>query len=124
MKMKANVVHVTHHESPIAVPSKLVVKIYDCVHILFSPQNASRFHNYRQYIQTKRVVSRADQVIAVSNSTRDDVINIFHVNPSKVTVIHNALDDRFRESAQEDAAQVLERYQLKDPFILYSGRIR
>src|SRR4029079_9305351 len=45
-------------------------------------------------------------------------------DPSKVTVIHNALDNRFRQSEEEDAAQVLERYQLKDPFILYSGRIR
>jgi len=124
MNLKPDVVHVTHHETPIVVPSKLVVTIHDCVHILFPPENASRFHNYRQYKQTKRVVNRAAQVIAVSNSTRDDIINIFRVDPSKVTVIHNALDNRFRQSEEEDAAQVLERYQLKDPFILYSGRIR
>jgi len=124
MKLKTDVVHVTHHETPIIVPSRLVVTIHDCVHILFPPENASRFHNYRQYMQTKRVVNRAAQVIAVSNSTRDDIVNIFRVDPSKVTVIHNALDNRFRQSEEEDAAQVLERYQLKDPFILYSGRIR
>jgi len=123
-KHEVDIVHVTHHESPIAVPSKLVVTIHDCVHILFPSENLSRFRNYRQYLLTKRVVSRASQVIAVSDSTKDDLISIFNLNPSKISVIHNALDDRFTLTAAENPDQVLERYQLKDPFILYSGRIR
>jgi glycosyltransferase involved in cell wall biosynthesis len=124
-KHAVDIVHVTHHESPIAVPTRLVVTIHDCVHILFPPENFSRFHNYRRYLRTKRVVNRADKVIAVSDSTKDDLISIFNLPPSKISVIHNALDDRFTlTTAAENPAQVLERYQLKDPFILYSGRIR
>jgi glycosyltransferase involved in cell wall biosynthesis len=124
-KHQVDIFHVTHHESPIAVPARLVVTIHDCVHILFPQENLSRFRNYQRYLRTKRVVNRADKVIAVSDSTKDDLINIFNVTPSKISVIHNALDDRFTlTTAAEDPAQVLERYQLKDPFILYSGRIR
>lgn len=124
-KHKVDIFHVTHHESPIAVPARLVVTIHDCVHILFPQENLSRFRNYQRYLRTKRVVNRADKVIAVSDSTKDDLINIFNVTPSKISVIHNALDDRFTlTTAAENPAQVLERYQLKDPFILYSGRIR
>jgi glycosyltransferase involved in cell wall biosynthesis len=124
-KHKVDIFHVTHHESPIAVPARLVVTIHDCVHILFPQENLSRFRNYQRYLRTKRVVNRADKVIAVSDSTKDDLINIFNLTPSKISVIHNALDDRFTlTTAAEDPAQVLERYQLKDPFILYSGRIR
>jgi glycosyltransferase involved in cell wall biosynthesis len=124
-KHQVDIFHVTHHESPIAVPARLVVTIHDCVHILFPQENLSRFRNYQRYLRTKRVVNRADKVIAVSDSTKDDLINIFNVMPSKISVIHNALDDRFTlTTAAEDSAQVLERYQLKDPFILYSGRIR
>ncbi|HLQ78232.1 MAG TPA: glycosyltransferase family 1 protein [Terriglobia bacterium] len=123
-KLDADIVHVTHHESPIAVPSKLVVTIHDCVHVMFPPEDASRFQNYRKYVHTRRVVNRANQVIAVSNSTKDDLISLFNLAPSKVSVIHNALDSRFTLGPDENPAQVLERYQLKDPFILYSGRIR
>jgi glycosyltransferase involved in cell wall biosynthesis len=124
-KHGVDIFHVTHHESPIAVPTRLVVTIHDCVHILFPSENLSRFRNYRRYLHSKRVVNRADKVIAVSDSTKDDLINIFNLAPSKISVIHNALDDRFTlTTASEDPAQVLERYQLKDPFILYSGRIR
>jgi glycosyltransferase involved in cell wall biosynthesis len=124
-KHEVDIFHVTHHESPIAVPARLVVTIHDCVHILFPSENISRFRNYRRYLHTKRVVNRADKVIAVSESTKDDLVDIFNLAPSKINVIHNALDDRFTlTTAAENPAQVLERYQLKDPFILYSGRIR
>jgi glycosyltransferase involved in cell wall biosynthesis len=70
-------------------------------------------------------VNRANQVIAVSNSTKHDLINLFDIRPGKINVIHNALDNRFTlMTASETPGQVLEKYQLKDPFVLYSGRIR
>jgi glycosyltransferase involved in cell wall biosynthesis len=122
---EVDVVHVTHHDSVIAVPSKLVVTIHDCVHVLFPAENLSRFRNYRTLLHTKRVVNRANQVIAVSNSTKHDLINLFDIRPGKINVIHNALDNRFTlMTASETPGQVLEKYQLKDPFVLYSGRIR
>jgi glycosyltransferase involved in cell wall biosynthesis len=113
---KVDVVHVTHHESIISVPARLVVTIHDCVHVLFPPENLSRLRNYRRLLHAKRVVHRANQVIAVSNSTKHDVINIFDIAPEKINVIHNALDNRFTlMTASETPAQVLEKYQLKDP---------
>ena len=43
----------------------------------------------------------------------------------KITVVHNALDERFAfHHTPEERRHVLERYQLKDPYILYSGKIR
>ena len=89
------------------------------------PKTSSRFRNYRRYLRTKKVIEGASQVIAVSNSTRDDLINIFDMDHQRISVIHNALDDRFASASDsEDPTVVLERYQLNDPFILYSGRIR
>jgi len=124
-KRQVDVVHIPHHECPIVFPSKLVVTVHDCVHVLFPQEDSSRFENFRLYLHTKKVVGSANHVIAVSNSTKDDLINIFDIKSSKVSVIHNALDDRFSVTgAQEDPIPWLERYQLNEPFILYSGRIR
>src|SRR5262245_59047537 len=120
-----DVVHVPHHEAPFFSPSKLVVTIHDCVHLLFPQEDSSKFRNYRSYLQTKRVVARARHVLAVSNSTKEDLINIFEVPESKISVVHNALDERFAFThTPGERKHVLERYQLKDPFILYSGKIR
>jgi glycosyltransferase involved in cell wall biosynthesis len=124
-KHHVDVVHVPHHEAPMLVPSRLVVTVHDCVHLLFPARNESKFRKYRTYLRTRRVVRSAQHIVAVSESTKDDLISIFKLPASKISVVYNALDER---SAQDhtpaERRQVLERYQLKDPFILFSGKIR
>ena len=52
-------------------------------------------------------------------------MNIFETPESKISVVHNALDERFAFTHTPDERKhVLERYQLKDPFVLYAGKIR
>jgi hypothetical protein len=94
-RQNVDVVHVPHHEAPFFTPSKLVVTVHDCVHLLFPDEDSSKFRNYRSYLQTKRVLESARHVIAVSESTKEDLINIFKTPDSKVSVVHNALDERF-----------------------------
>ena len=123
---RIDVFHVPHYEAPLFVPCRLVVTIHDCVHLLFPQEGSSRFQNYRGYLYTKNVLRRASHVIAVSGSTRGDLINIFDLPPERISVIHNALDGRFAAGGHdpEEQKQVLERYQLTDPFILYVGQIK
>jgi glycosyltransferase involved in cell wall biosynthesis len=124
-RQHVDVMHVPHHEAPFLAASNLVVTIHDCVHLLFPHEDASKVHNYRSYLRTKRVVQKAKHVLAVSESTKDDLINIFELRESKISVVHNALDERFAFThVLDEKRPVLERYQLKDPFVLYSGRIR
>jgi glycosyltransferase involved in cell wall biosynthesis len=128
LRLRSNgiqVFHVPHYRAPLLVPCPLVVTIHDCVHLLFPQQGSSKFENYRRYLYTKNVVRHADRVLAVSGSTRQDLINIFDLNPDKVSIAHNALDGRFTARHDTDKQnEVLERYQLKDPFVLYTGQIK
>jgi glycosyltransferase involved in cell wall biosynthesis len=124
-KQKPDVVHIPHHDCPFMMPGRLVVTIHDCVHVKFPPENLSRLRRYELYWRTKRAVESASQILAVSNSTRDDLVNLFNLDASRISVVHNALDERFSPAENgADRRTVLERYQLQDPFILYSGRIR
>jgi len=124
-KHGCDVVHVPHHEPPLWIPSRLVVTVHDCVHLLFPQEESSKFDKYRAYLHTKHVVRAAHHVFAVSESTKEDLINIFGPPETKISVIYNALDERpAHDHSAEERRQVLDRYQLKDPFILYSGRIR
>jgi len=123
--LHVDVVHVPHLEAPFLIGSNPVLTIHDCVHLLFPQEDSSKVHNYRSYLRTKRVVEKAKHVLAVSRSTKDDLMNIFELRESKISVVHNALDERFVFTpVSDERKRVLERYQLKDPFILYSGRIR
>lgn len=124
-KCGANVVHFPHPECPYLVPVKAIVTVHDCAHVRFPAADASRFRNYRLNLQMRKAIRSASHIIAVSNSTRDDLVNLFDLDCGRISVVHNALDERFAAAAgNSDNAGVLERYQLKDPFILYSGRIR
>jgi glycosyltransferase involved in cell wall biosynthesis len=124
-RRNVDVVHIPHHEAPLFQPSKLVVTIHDCVHLLFPQEDSTKFQKYWGYLRTKRVVENSKHVLVVSNSTKEDLLNIYNIPESKITVVHNALDERFAfHHTPEERRHVLERYQLKDPFILYSGKIR
>ena len=124
-RQNIDLMHVPHHEAPFFSPSKLVVTIHDCVHLLFPQEDSSKLQTYRSYLRTKKVVEAARHVFAVSRSTKQDLLNIYNLPESKISVVHNALDERFAFSHTSDERKhVLERYQLKDPFILYSGKIR
>jgi glycosyltransferase involved in cell wall biosynthesis len=124
-RQNVDVLHIPHHDAPMFVGSRLLVTIHDLVHLRFPPENSSKLQKYRTYLRTKRVVDAALHIVAVSKSTKEDLIDIFNLPDSKISVVYNALDERFAPThTQEDRKQVLERYQLKDPFILYSGRIR
>ena len=124
-RQNIDLVHVPHHEAPLFSPSKLVVTVHDCVHLLFPQEDSSKFQTYRSYLRTKKVVQKAKHVFAVSKSTKQDLLNIYNLPESKISVVHNALDERFAfHHTPEERKHVLERYQLKDPFILYSGKIR
>jgi glycosyltransferase involved in cell wall biosynthesis len=124
-KHRIDVLHVPHYEAPLVIPCRLIVTIHDCVHLLFPQEGSSKFENYRGYLYTRNVLRAARHIIAVSGSTRQDLINIFDLPPDKISVVHNALDGRFTAAHDpEEQKQVLERYQLTDPFILYVGQIK
>jgi glycogen synthase len=69
----------------------------------------------------KTGVESADRVIAVSAKMRDDILQHFNADPSKVVVIHNGIDpDRFRRTEAHDH---LDRLGVKSPYVLFVGRI-
>jgi alpha-maltose-1-phosphate synthase len=69
----------------------------------------------------KTAVEAADRVIAVSRQMREDILTHFRVAPERVVVIHNGIDpDWFRRT---EAREVLARRGVREPFVLFVGRI-
>ena len=71
----------------------------------------------------KTAIEMADAVIAVSESTKADVLRLFDVDPARVHIIHNGIDLAEYRSRQD--AEVLVRHGIDParPFILFVGRI-
>jgi len=66
---------------------------------------------------------RADRVITISESTRQDVINLCGVAPERVTPILLAADEKFRPAAPDAIAAFRERHNLPARYILYMGTL-
>lgn len=71
----------------------------------------------------KTAIGMADAVIAVSESTKADVLRLFDVDPARVHVIHNGID--LAEYRRREDRTVLERHGIDSsrPYILFVGRI-
>ncbi len=66
---------------------------------------------------------RADQVIAVSEATRQDLIAAYDLPPEKVRVIHEAAAPRFRPTSDAAQTEVRARYGLPARYLLFVGTL-
>jgi glycosyltransferase involved in cell wall biosynthesis len=71
-----------------------------------------------------RYASKADGIIAVSETTRGHVMEYLHVPPERVTTVYSGVDDVFRRPTDESRLhEIRKKYSLPDRFLLYAGAI-
>jgi glycosyltransferase involved in cell wall biosynthesis len=82
------IVHQTFYYQPhINFQGKIVVTVYDMTSEIF-PQYFSAGDNIS--LLKRRCCERADKVIAISHSTKNDLVRFFDISPEKIVVIHLA----------------------------------
>ena len=119
---RVRVLHSPAYVAPLATPCRSVVTVHDLGFILmpqfFKPGN-------RMYLSTMARMSarRADRVIAVSESTKRDVVRILKVPAERVEVVHNAVEPIFRPLPPETVRAFREAHGLPERYILYVGTL-
>lgn len=85
-KDKADIVHETYYSvNPWGIARYRVLTVYDMIHELFADDFK---HDSYTTIAKHAAVSRADHVICISESTRQDLIKLFGVDKQKTSVVH------------------------------------
>jgi glycosyltransferase involved in cell wall biosynthesis len=96
------------------------------IHDLAIYRNAGWFPA-RQPLSTRYVVPRsvlrADVVVAVSENTAEDIVDIFGIPRSRVEVVRHGVAASFAPMGAEDLAVARERLKLPERFILFVGTI-
>ena len=122
---KVDLFHAPHYVLPPLTPCKSVVTIHDCIHLRFPQYLPNRLGYVYARSSLWVATHRATRVLTVSETSKRDILRYFHVPESKIDVIYNAIDERLGEAPSDaEMAQVRERYQLNDPFVLYAGNIK
>lgn len=102
--------------------SKLVVTAHDLSFELFPETFSLKQRLWHFCINFRRLLRRADAVIAVSQSTKNDLVG-YGVSEKKITVIHNGLGSQFAVMSRNnpELISVKEKYSLPYRYILYLG---
>ncbi|MCM8748336.1 glycosyltransferase family 4 protein [Thermomicrobiaceae bacterium CFH 74404] len=118
-----DVLFVPAHVVPLFARGPAVVTIHD-VGYRYEPEAHPR--RSRLYLEwsTRWSVRRAARIIAISESTRDDLRRFYGVPEEKVRVIPHGVDPQFVPQPPEAQQEVRERYGLRRPFVLYLGTIQ
>jgi glycosyltransferase involved in cell wall biosynthesis len=118
----ADLYHATEH---LLMPLRrvpTVLTVHDLIFRLF-PQYHKPL-NYR-YLNAAMPLycRRASGSIAVSQGTKNDLVRLYNIDPSKISVVHEAAAPHFTPAASEHVAQVRTRYRLPDHYLLHVGTI-
>jgi glycosyltransferase involved in cell wall biosynthesis len=105
--------------------AKLFATIHDLSFERYPETFSMRRQLWHNFINPKKIVKRADRIIAVSESTKNDLISLYGIDPQKIRVILSGVDLKFRVIGRNDGrlVAVKEKYSLPYKFILYLGTI-
>jgi glycosyltransferase involved in cell wall biosynthesis len=114
---RADIFHASNQIHAIPRSMALTGTIYDMTCMLMpefhTPANVRA--ESRHY---DRVFKRAQGLIAISQSAKDDAVRLLNLNPDKVRVIYPGIPDRYFH-AEPDTTK----YKLAKPFILFVGTV-
>ncbi len=121
----ADLFHAPHYVLPPLVPGRAIVTIHDCIHLMFPQYLPNRLAYGYAKASLWSAAHRAARVLTVSETSKADIVRYCGVSPDRVTVIYNAIDERFlQEPSNTEISNTRERYQLDGPFVLYVGNIK
>ncbi|MCX6030263.1 MAG: glycosyltransferase family 1 protein [Chloroflexi bacterium] len=114
--------HGLAYATPLAAACPTVVTVHDLSFLRF-PEAFRPFNRYYLGFITRISTRRAARVIAVSESTRQDVIALCGVAPERVVVVPNGVTEAFCPAPPDAVAEFRRRKGLPERFILYLGTL-
>ena len=125
-RLNADLVHIPNLFSvPRVLPCPYVMTVHDMLEHMSRARGQTGFWRSWHFQMTKRVLSGAARIFAVSNFTKNEIEKLFGIPPERIEVIYNAIDERFLHghASEADRELIAQRYQVNYPFLLYAGRI-
>lgn len=120
--LKVEVFHSPDFIPPLNYRGPSVITIHDLAFLIyphFLTKDAARY-----YGQIDRAVRRADQIIAVSQSTKNDLVRMLGTPEDKISVIYEAADPSLMPVERGAALQHVQAlYDVPDEFILFLSTI-
>ena len=120
-----DLIHIpTIRRIPLIKGCKIVATIHDFAPLVIT-KKYDRFRTfYHRHILSK-CVHRCDHIIAISETTKSDLIKFTGYPQERISVIYSGINHLlFKQKPKEQAkSQLLEKYQIDSPYFVYVSRI-
>lgn len=123
-----DLMHFPHFNVPFFCPVKFIVTIHDLILTKHSTERATtlnplfykiKYFAYKMIIQS--AIKRARRIIAVSEFTKNDIMEQFKVNKDRVSVTLEGVAADLKDNLKKNDKNVVLRYNIKEPYLLYVG---
>ena len=112
---------------------KKIITIHDLSFLRYPDFFSLRKNIWHRIVNVKKLLSQFDIIVAVSENTKKDIIELCGINPEKIRVIYSGIGEEYKKidsrlspysqvQNQEDIMKLLKtkrRYDLPDKFILF-----
>lgn len=123
---KVDIYHGLSHEIPVGIERtniKSVVTIHDLIFERY-PRQYKPIDNFIYHNKFKHACKHADQVIAISRQTKDDIIEYYGIPQKKIAICYQSCNPAFGQRvSNEELLRVRQQYNLPENFFLYVGSV-
>jgi len=125
-KDKLDIFHGLSHELPMGIhrtSTCSIVTIHDIIY-KFHPEDFPWFDRKIYDYKFRYACEKADRIIAISESTKTDIVLHFGIPEEKISVIYQTCNDAFKQGiTEQQIEQILKQYHLPEQYLLYVGTI-
>lgn len=102
---------------------KFVLTIHDLSFEYYPETFSWKRRMWHMFVNPKRLSKRADVILAVSDSTKRDLINLYNIGSEKIEIVYNGVGENFKKVDRNDSKllAVKEKYKLPFNFIFFLG---
>lgn len=106
--------------------AKSILIIHDLSFLRYPQFFSARKNFWHKMIAAPKLVKKFDKIITISESTKNDIVELCGVSPEKVRVIYSGIGKEFKKIENKEGDEMLsikKKYDLPDKFILFLGTI-
>ncbi len=122
-KYKLDLMHFPHFNLPVLYRRPFVVTIHDLTHTKFPGKKKSRIiHRMAYNFILINAIKSAKKIIAVSNSTKNEIISYFKLPSTKIDVVYEGIASGYSMVSKDEAfKEISSHFGITKPYLLYVG---
>lgn len=131
-EIKPDLVHFPHFNTPLFYKGKFVVTIHDLIHQHFSMERSTTHGKLIYKLKKlgykkifKNSIAKSTKIIVPSDYVKELLIKEWNTDINKITVTHEAVDDKIISIASkmkmQDIQKVMEKFKISGRYIFYVG---